>query len=48
MMYDDKCYGLAQSFLSDYPAHNTELNRDRLAQEIQQAIENFFAEKGIE
>lgn len=42
MGYDVKCYDLACDFLSDEPSErqmNTEANRDRLAQVIQDAIE---------
>ncbi len=39
-MYDTNCYKLAEMFLSDESADvNTEANRDRLAQVIQNAIE---------
>jgi hypothetical protein len=41
-MYDQKCYDLAESFLSDEPQLNTEENRKALAQDIQAAIEDFF------
>lgn len=42
MSYDSQCYNLAQVFLSDCPAINTEKNRDRLAQAIQTCIEDFI------
>lgn len=40
--YDQKCYDLAEAFLSDEPHLNTEKYRDLLAKEIQQAIEDFI------
>ena len=42
MTYDQKCYDLAASFLADQPTLNTEKNRDELAKDIQQAIEDFL------
>ena len=44
-MYDSKCFDLAVAFLGDHPELDTEINRDQLAQDIQQAIENFISEK---
>jgi len=43
MSYDPKCYDLAQQFLSDHDV-GTKRNVDRLAQVIQDAIEEFIAE----
>lgn len=45
MTYDEKCYELAEAFLSDQPlaGFNTESRRDKLAQEIQRTIEDFIA-----
>jgi hypothetical protein len=40
--YDTKCYELAEAFLSDEPEIDTEKNRDLLAKDIQQAIEDFI------
>lgn len=40
--YDPKCYDLAEAFLSDEPTLNTSQNRDQLASDIQQAIEDFL------
>lgn len=48
MSYDQKCYDLAEVFLSDYPEKNTPENRNQLAQDIQQAIEDFFSERSID
>ena len=38
--FDPSCYELAERFLSDEPALNTEAARTTLASEIQQCIEN--------
>lgn len=38
--YDQKCFDLAEAFLSDEPQLNTEAARVTLAIEIQQCIEN--------
>lgn len=45
MSYDEKCYELAEEFLSDEPlaGFNTEKRCDRLAQLIQTTIEDFIA-----
>lgn len=48
MSYDEKCYALAKAFLSDHPTHDTPEHCDQLAKDIQQCIEDFFAEQGIE
>ena len=40
MSYDSRCYDLAALFLSDCPEKNTEENRDKLAQHIQNEIES--------
>jgi hypothetical protein len=42
MSYDSKCYDLAEAFLEDEPALNTEPRRKELAQIIQDAIEGFI------
>lgn len=47
MSYDVKCYELAKEFVADSCADNAEELSAELAQEIQRAIEDFFAEKGI-
>jgi hypothetical protein len=41
MSYDSACYDLAVSFLEG-GKFDTEANRDALAQEIQQTIEDFL------
>lgn len=46
--YDPKCYDLAKSFLSDEPTINNAANANRLAQEIQDTIENFIGDKVYE
>jgi hypothetical protein len=45
MSYDDKCYDLAEAFLSDEPlaGFNTDARCGKLAQAIQNAIEDFLA-----
>jgi len=45
MAYDEKCYELAEAFLSDTDTSrfNSEANCDKLAQAIQTAIEDFIA-----
>lgn len=40
MSFDIKCYELAEMFLEDSSAPNTEINRRWLAQAIQDAIED--------
>jgi hypothetical protein len=40
--YDNKCYELAEAFLSDEPEIDTAKNRDQLAKDIQQVIEDFI------
>lgn len=40
--YDVKCLDLATAFLADEPDLNTDLHRGRLAQEIQDCIENYI------
>ena len=45
-MYDPKCYALAIAFLADYKTLTEEqrgVNAEELAQEIQDAIENYLA-----
>ena len=42
MSFDSKCYDLAEHFLSDEPALQSERNRNRLAQAIQDAIEDWI------
>lgn len=41
--FDSRCYDLAEIFLSD-EAFDTEANRNSLAAEIQQTIEDFIAD----
>lgn len=48
MSYDRKCYELADDFLDDYPEIKSPQNLDGLAQEIQDAIENFIEGKTSE
>ena len=43
--FDPKCLDLAEVFLEDEPAINTDRTCDELALAIQQAIENFIATK---
>lgn len=43
-MYDTKCYDLAATFLEDNQSINTEANRKKLAQEIQDTIDNWIEE----
>ena len=43
--YDVKCEVLAEDFLADTPHLDTEENAADLASTIQQAIENWFADK---
>ena len=43
--FDPKCLDLAEVFLEDEPAINTDRTCDELALAIQQAIENFIAAK---
>ena len=42
MSYDIKCYDLARDFLDDEPGLNTIGNAKELAQDIQDAIEDFI------
>jgi hypothetical protein len=42
--FDEKCYELAKEFLSDDPDLNNEVNRDKLAQSIQDTIEDEIAD----
>ena len=44
MLYDQKCYDLAEKFLADDSEINTECNRSLLAQEIQRTIEDYIAD----
>ena len=43
-MYDNKCWKLAGHFLEDYPSLSTKGNRKKLAQTIQDAIEDWMEE----
>lgn len=43
MSYDSNCYDLAEHFLADEPALNTERNKKRVAQHIQDTIEDWIA-----
>jgi hypothetical protein len=45
MSYDEKCYILADEFLSDveWAGFNSDDRRDRLAKQIQDTIEGFIA-----
>lgn len=47
--YDQACFDLALSFLKDSTAHPDRISdlADSLAIDIQQAIEDFFAERNI-
>lgn len=47
--YDPACFDLAMSFLKDSPAHPDRISdmADSLAIDIQQAIEDFFAEHNL-
>jgi hypothetical protein len=41
--YDERCYELAQYFLTDQPIHDkTEANVASLAQHIQDTVEDWF------
>lgn len=42
-MFDAKCYDLATAFLADQPELDSEENREGLAQEIQDLIEDRLA-----
>ena len=42
MSYDQKCYDLAELFLSDSPKINNARRRDELAQDIQNTIEAYI------
>ena len=42
--YDEKCYELAQYFLEDY--EHSEAQAAELAQDIQDAVENWFGGAG--
>ena len=44
-LYDERCYDLAEVFLSDEGALNTSENRDELANDIQALIEDFIIVK---
>lgn len=44
MSYDQKCYDLAWEFLSDIQEPVKPADADRLAQEIQQTIEDYLEE----
>lgn len=44
MSYDQKCYDLAWDFLSDIQEPVKPADADRLAQEIQQTIEDYLEE----
>lgn len=51
MSYDAKCHALAEVFLSDFSiigAGSRAKMEDELAQRIQDAIEDFLEEKGLE
>lgn len=43
--FDPKCLDLAEVFLEDEPAINTDRTCDELALEIQRCIENFISAK---
>jgi len=47
--YDTHCYKLARSFLEDSDAHPGDIPMlaDALAKDIQQVIEDFFAERNL-
>ena len=44
ILYDPECGHLATLFLAEWPSLNTPENIRHLAQEIQQAIEDWIAE----
>jgi len=50
-MYDSKCYDLAESFLEDQVESATDLQKGRLAQAIQDCIEDWiedeFPQEGV-
>ncbi len=43
-MFDPKCLELAGAFLEDYPSLDTAVNAEKIAQAIQDAIEEAFDE----
>lgn len=43
MAFDERCYDLAEVFLSDEAELNTPANRNKLAQYIQTGIEDWIA-----
>lgn len=45
--YDQKCYDLANAFLSDWDGERTELQTADLASTIQQATEAWLEESGF-
>lgn len=45
MSFDTRCHELAVVFLEDNPVISTPENADKLAQRIQDAIEEFLLEK---
>ena len=42
MSYDGSCYDLAEGFLSDEPALDSEFRRKQLAQLIQDTIDDYM------
>ena len=44
MSFDPECYELAAAFMEDHPERDTPENRQKLAQTIQDAIEEWFTE----
>lgn len=45
MSYDPACYDVAKAFLEDSPAIDSEPMRERLAQTIQDTIEDFIEQE---
>lgn len=45
LAYDSECFLLAGYFLKGEPSLDTRANREQLAQDIQDAVENFISEQ---
>ena len=48
MSYDERCYRLAEYFLEDVPVINSPHHADRLAQTIQDIVEQYLADESEE
>ena len=48
MSYDTRCYELAEMFLSEVPIINNAHHADRLAQTIQDTIEQYLGDESEE